>query len=132
MEKLLVIMLVDDSGIDLFLHEKLISLQPFTKSVLKFSSTSESINYLKNSAPEKWPDYILLDIQMPVEDGFAFLKQYEKLDAESRKKCGVIMVSSSLNIDDILRAKANPEVLGLLLKPLSVNELEKILKANQG
>lgn len=130
MERLLDIMLIDDNGIDLFLHEKLISLQPFTKSVSKFSSAAEAINFLKNATSEKWPDYILLDIQMPIDDGFSFLKQYEQLQIESRKKCGVIMVSSSLNFDDILRAKSNKEVLGLLLKPLSISELEKILKAH--
>lgn len=131
MERHLDIMLIDDNGIDLFLHEKLISLQPFTKSVSKFSSAADAITFLKNSTSEKWPDYILLDIQMPIDDGFSFLKQYEQLQPESRKKCGVIMVSSSLNFDDMLRAKSNKEVLGLLLKPLSISELEKILKAHQ-
>lgn len=130
MERLLNIMLIDDNGIDLFLHEKLISLQPFTKSVSKFSSSAEAITFLKNSTSEKWPDYILLDIQMPIDDGFSFLKQYEQLQMENRKKCGVIMVSSSLNVNDILKAKSNNEVLGLLTKPLSISELEKILNAN--
>ena len=130
MEKLLNIMLIDDNGIDLFLHEKLISLQPFTKSVTKFTGAAEALAVLKNSTIEKWPDFILLDIQMPVDDGFAFLKQYGQLPTAHRKKCGVIMVSSSLNVDDIWRARSNKEVLDLLLKPLSISALAKILKAN--
>lgn len=128
MARQLKIMLIDDNGIDLFLHEKLISLQPYVKSVIKFTGTKDAINFLKNQESEKWPEVILLDIQMPVDDGFEFMIQYDSLPIENRKKCSVIMVSSSINLDDIMRAKANNQVLSLLIKPLNISELEKILK----
>ena len=75
-------------------------------------------------------DVILIDIQMPVMDGFDFLAKYQNLPDEKRRKTKIVMVSSSLDINDLRRAKENPNVLDLLSKPLNMNELLNVLEQN--
>jgi len=131
MTKTISIMLIDDNEFDLFLHEKFIANKKIAHEVMKFEYADLALNFLTENDISKWPDLILLDIQMPVMDGFDFLSKYEMLPFETRQKTGIIMVSSSLDINDNKRAKANPLILDLLSKPLNMNELIGILKKNE-
>lgn len=129
MDKKLSIMLVDDNATDLFLHERFLTHQQIAKEITSFNYAEKALHYLaeKNDI-EKLPDIILLDIQMPLMNGFEFLKHYEKLPITH--KCPVIMVSSSLDFGDINRAKANPMVLELLEKPLNMSVFINTLISN--
>ncbi len=129
MDKRLSIMLVDDNATDLFLHERFLTHQKIAKEITSFNYAEKALHYLaEKNTIEKFPDIILLDIQMPLMNGFEFLKHYEKLPIE--RKCPVIMVSSSLDFGDINRAKANPMVLELLEKPLNMSVFINTLISN--
>jgi CheY-like chemotaxis protein len=118
-------MLVDDNEIDLFLHDKLLEINNLASSCIKFTSGHDAIIHLLDTTD--FPDYILLDIQMPEMDGFGFLEQYELLLSQKKLKSIIVMVSSSLNFDDISKANANPLVSGFLHKPLKIKDLNTIL-----
>ncbi len=77
---------------------------------------------------KQWPDLILLDIQMPVMNGFDFLVHCENFI--HIKKSNIVMLSSSLDFGDINRVKANPYVLALMEKPFDIDELIELLEAN--
>lgn len=130
MNEKLSILLIDDSVVDLFLHERFITLKGISRHITKFDYAGNAINYLTESNKEEWPDLILLDIQMPLMDGFDFLNKYETLPEDKREKANIIMVSSSLDYGDLNRAKANDQVLELLKKPLNIDELVDVLKVN--
>lgn len=130
MDKKISIMLIDDNGVDLFIHEKFIQHKAIQNHISKYSNPIEALTFLSNNAIEMWPDVILLDIQMPVMDGFDFLNLYIKLPADKQSKSHIIMLSSTLNYDDINRARAKSEILGLLLKPFNVDEFIELLKTN--
>jgi len=121
-------MLIDDNEFDLYLYEKFIQIKKISNQIIKFSSAKESLNYLKLHDNSPWPDVIILDIHMPVMDGFDFLKDYENFESEKRKTTQIIMVSSTLDSSDNERAIQNPSVLALLNKPLNLDELIVILK----
>lgn len=130
MDRKLSILLIDDSVVDLFLHERFISLKNIANDIVKFDYAGNAINYLDETVGEKWPDVILLDIQMPLMDGFDFLNKYSTLPQDKREKCNIIMVSSSLDFGDLSRAKANDQVLDLLKKPLDIDELVNLLQGH--
>lgn len=131
MSQSLSIMLIDDSVVDLFLHERFITLKSIAKKITKFDYAGNALEYLSSLDASEWPDAILLDIQMPLMDGFDFLSKYEKLSELGRQKCNIIMVSSSLDYGDLSKARANSQVVELLKKPLNIDELIELLKAHK-
>ena len=122
------IMLVDDNKIDLFIHSEVMKRIPSVTSVMEYTFAGDAFTYLEEHGVGAWPDVILLDIHMPMMDGFDFLDNYEKLPAASRQKCRVIMLSSSLNGEDHEKAKANGLVFDFLGKPLDIEKLERVIR----
>jgi CheY-like chemotaxis protein len=74
------------------------------------------------------PDLIFLDINMPAMDGWEFLAQYRDLPSEQKADTVLIMLTTSLNPDDELRARTIPEIAGFENKPLKQDRLKKLLK----
>lgn len=68
---------------------------------------------------ETFPSLILLDINMPAMDGWAFLNEFRNFPAEAKAKTTVYLFSSSDHPRDMEKAKGYPEVLDFLAKPLS-------------
>lgn len=124
-------MLIDDNEIDLFLHEKFLKIKEIAHHTITFKNGDEALSYLIDDDKSVFPDVILLDIQMPSFDGFDFIYRFQKIPLKQREKTHIIMVSSSLDFGDMVRAKANRHVLELLKKPLNLKELISVLKENQ-
>jgi len=72
------------------------------------------------------PDVILLDINMPVMDGWEFMHEFAKIKPRTGKKIAVYMVSSSVDLNDIHRAKNISEVSDYLFKPVRINQLKEV------
>ena len=81
-----------------------------------------------------FPDLILVDINMPIIDGWQFLDHLQKNFAEELKKCTVFIVSSSIAYSDKEKAENYNEVSGFITKPVSVESLqiieEEVKKSN--
>ncbi|RZK44092.1 MAG: response regulator [Pedobacter sp.] len=124
------VMLIDDNEIDLKINSKIISLANLFDEIIICHSGEESLDYLTRhlDIPEKLPNFILLDIQMPEMDGFEFLEHFKQLPNSFTNLCPVAMLSSTLDFGDIKRAEANAYVVKLLKKPLLANELARLLK----
>ena len=121
-------MLIDDNEFDLFLNEKFIETRKLGHNITKFEYADDAYTHLNEQPAENWPDVILLDIHMPVMNGFEFMDKYITLPAEKRKKTHIIMVSSSLDKNDNIQANENPAVLALLTKPLNLDLMIGLLR----
>jgi len=123
-KKIKTIMLVDDDRNDNYFHERTIRKINPEAIVIVRTTGIEAMDYL-NSGETK-PDLILLDINMPVWDGWAFLLEFSRLDMELREGIMIVVLTSSQNTNDKVRAKAWDFVSGFFLKPLTEEMLESI------
>jgi CheY-like chemotaxis protein len=134
-KKLNSILLIDDDEPTNFLYKMIVNQADCTQETMISQSASDALNYLeqfsgKNSSEDftHFPDLIFLDINMPCMNGWEFLDKYKELKKNFKKEAVVVMLSTSLNPDDVTRAEAIPEVAGFRHKPLSIPMLNEILK----
>jgi len=125
-------MLVDDNKIDLFVNEKTIEKVGVSSKIKSFSNSVSAINYLKllesNARCQSIfaPDIIFLDINMPLLNGFQFLREFNKLSIKKKESITIYILSSSTNIEDIQNAKKERSCIGFINKPLTLEMVEKI------
>lgn len=121
---------IDDDLIYQFavkLHLKQLQL---AEPVISFENGDLARIYLTENAavPERLPDLILLDINMPVMDGWDFLNWFQTMKDHFAKEIPIFMVSSSIDWRDIERARSYPEVVEYLSKPLTDGNLFEIFQ----
>ena len=93
-----------------------------------FSDGKEAIDSLKKIIlkNEKFPDIILLDIEMPILDGWGFMEEFAILKPQINAEIKIYISSSSIAIEDKERAQNNPGILGYMSKPVTLDNLIKI------
>lgn len=122
------VMLVDDNDTDNFISKRIIEITGFANEVEIKNSGKSALDYLDEHKhnPDKLPDIIFLDINMPIVDGFVFLYEFENFTEEVKKKCKVIILSSSDNKRDIDKIVNNDHVVKFITKPLTENALSEV------
>ncbi len=121
--------IIDDDSIYVFGLKKIIEMNNLCKNILVFKNGEEALKYLAPlvTTSEEFPDVILLDINMPVLDGWGFLDEFTKLKPKINKKVTLYMVSSSVNQEDIDKANKYEQVSDYIIKPINIDELKRIM-----
>lgn len=126
------ILCVDDDPITLMLSKMVIKKAAFANEIITAQNGEEALNYfdelrLNNLGSEikRYPQLILLDLNMPVMGGWEFLDHFSQDEyASVFKKCKVLVLSSTIDPEDIKKAKNYPMVLNFLSKPITKEMLE--------
>lgn len=127
------VLLVDDNDTDNFISKRIIEITKFAKRVEVRNSGKSALQYLEQhqDAPANLPDIIFLDINMPIVDGFVFLFEFELFPEEVKKKCNIVILSSSNNKRDIARIVDNDHVIKFVTKPLTESSLQEVCEIYQ-
>ena len=128
------ILCVDDDPITLMLCKMVIAKSSFASEIITAQNGEEALNYfddlkLNNLGAEikKYPSLVFLDLNMPVMDGWEFLDHFSKEEYTSAfKKTKVIVLSSTIDPNDIEKSKTYPMVLDFLSKPITKEIVENL------
>lgn len=120
---------IDDSKLDCFIAEKVIQNTGRCESVRSFMMAADALEFLgKQPFDDEHRIMILVDIQMPIMNGFEFIESFEAIVPEERRRNYIInLLSSSINESDMIRAKAYQSVRTFLNKPLTKSSIEDFL-----
>jgi CheY-like chemotaxis protein len=119
------IMLVDDDVVTNMVNTRLINKHS-NCIVESYALSMQALEYLKiksRSASEDLPQIILLDINMPAMDGWEFLEEFQKLPSHFTDSCDVLILSSSVDRDDVAKSKTYSVVKDFLCKPLTLEAI---------
>lgn len=122
--------LIDDDQIFQFITDTTLRrINPNIK-IEKYLDGEQGINSIKQriDTPEILPDIVMLDINMPFMNGWDFLKEYQTINDRIEKSIHIYMLTSSDDPDDIEKAKKISELSGYLIKPVTEDELEVLIR----
>ncbi|GGB74491.1 response regulator [Flavobacterium suaedae] len=128
MKKIESLYVIDDDKIYHFLFKNLLKQNGIDVNTTFFCNGSDAIEHIKeNKENDNSPDLILLDVNMPIMDGWQFLEEYSKVLPLLNKQSVIYMISSSNNEVDINKAKCYEGVVkDYYLKPICKEDLDKI------
>jgi CheY-like chemotaxis protein len=122
--------LVDDDDVFVFLTTKMLEQSKLVELIKIFDNGYDALVFLKENMDnvDTLPDVILLDLSMPIMDGWQFLEAYVKIHTVIGKKIIIYICSSSISPDDINRAKAISEFSDFIIKPMTKDKLIEMIK----
>ncbi|WP_062061307.1 response regulator [Aquimarina longa] len=125
------ICIIDDDSIYINLVSKIIEVKKLSETIIIFRNGKEAMDFflksIERDTEDQIPQVIFLDLNMPVMDGWEFLKEFSKIKNKISEKIDLYVVSSSIDSRDIERAKSIDLVSDYLSKPVRIDDFEKIL-----
>jgi|SRR6185312_6123381 len=122
------LVIIDDDPIDHFVMKHALRGNTFFDTTTYTIYGSLVLDYIEEnkSNPEKLPDVILLDLNMPKFSGWDFLNRMQELSSDIRKNIRVHVLSSSIRPVDKENAEKYPFVRSYMSKPLSPDMIQQL------
>lgn len=118
--------LIDDDPVTNVINIQVIEFSKLASRVSTFADAKLALAKLKEigeSDPGMFPEIIFLDIAMPGMDGWGFLDQFIKFPESILQKCNVVILTCSIDLFDIKKAKKYSIVKDYITKPLDIKAL---------
>lgn len=119
-------LLVDDNSATNFINKMILEKSGLSNTITITKNGLEALNAIKENSP----DYIFLDINMPVMTGWEFLEAYEKLNSKFKNSTIVLMVSEKLNTETLAMAISRYELVEYNNKILNNTILNNLINTN--
>jgi CheY-like chemotaxis protein len=129
------VLLVDDDEASIFLNKIFIRKLGLDAKVYSALNGREALDFLDEISitlkgdDSFGPCLLILDINMPILDGWGFLDAYNhRYSEEIKDNIIVVMITVSEDERDLIRASNNPMIKEYLQKPLSDEQLLMIME----
>mgnify|MGYP003133750666 FL=1 len=131
LDRLNTILLVDDDDASNFLHSIFINKLDMDVNINSALNGQEALDFILGKGQEQLelPCMVMLDLRMPVMDGWQFMKAYEDMVPKKLKdQITIVLVTISDNKDDKERANTNKYVADYAQKPLSDDTFKALIQ----
>lgn len=127
------ILCIDDDPITLMLCKKVISKSSFSHEIITAQNGEEALHHFNtlkytNDKNKRKPELIFLDLNMPIMGGWEFLDHFTSPDYSEFNSAPVIVLSSTIDPEDLAKAKKYPIIIDFLSKPITQQMLEYLKK----
>jgi len=128
MKKIDIACVIDDDDIYTFTVKRIIHNSQLAEKTLFFPNGKLALDFFNEYLHQDHhlPDLILLDINMPVLDGWQFMDEFVKLVPRIEKRITVYIVSSSIDQADINKAKTYEHISDFIVKPVTTAMFRKM------
>ena len=123
------IIFIEDNDADNFIHQQIFHRYCKNYKYTFFSTAVHALDYIKivlandNLFQDKVPEYIFLDLDLPIKSGFEFLDEFEPLNARINHKIKVVILTASFNPADAAKSSTYKSVVKFIIKPLTKSNL---------
>lgn len=126
-----IVFCVDDDKVALMISKLNLQKTQFCKEIITAENGRQALDHFDSQMllPEnerKIPNLILLDLNMPVLDGWEFLDVFSKSYPTLHSQVKIALLSSSVNPDDRVKAEANPFVFIFIDKAIGIENLRSL------
>ena len=120
---------VDDSELDCFVARKIIEHTDKSLQVKSYLNGRDAIDQIRADFDKRDMPLaiILLDLRMPMMNGFQFVDEFEKFPLDIKRKYQIHILSSSKNVNDIYRILTYDTVISMIEKPFTREKLLALL-----
>jgi len=125
------LVIIDDDPIDHFMMKHILRGKNYFDTTTYTIYGSLVLDYMEEhkAEPDKLPDMIFLDLNMPGLSGWEFLERMEQLQNDMDKDIRVYVISSSLRTSDMEGSSKYSFVNEFISKPVDSRQVERIVSA---
>jgi CheY-like chemotaxis protein len=109
------------------LCKKVITKSNFCNEIITSQNGEEALHYfniIKTLNTKNHPQLIFLDLNMPIMGGWEFLDHFNSTEYSEFNSIKVVILSSTIDPEDLEKAKNYPMVIDFLSKPITKTMLE--------
>jgi CheY-like chemotaxis protein len=121
--------IIDDDPIFIYGIQRLMKSLQFCEEIVVYENGKKAYDSLKKFTDKQiqLPELILLDINMPIWDGWQFLDEFVKIQVP--QKIVIFVVSSSVHPEDIEKANSYEMVSNFIVKPITEEKIKESIES---
>ncbi|TKK65670.1 response regulator [Ilyomonas limi] len=127
---LIVTYIIDDDKLHQFGMRRMFKYIHTPVQLFQFYNGLQALEYIKAHLPQliNLPDVILLDVNMPVMNGWQFLDEFIQLMPPQNHRTTIYMVTSSISDADVEKAASYSEITEYIIKPADIEQVKELFE----